>query len=80
VFYINHSGEYKHESQGVGPQYPSLKLDVSYYQKEASDIMEESMEEKRRASVRDSKIKKRLAATAKKDNTGQNGEEQIFKI
>ena len=70
MFYINHSGEYKHEIQGVGPQYPSLKLDVSYYQKEASDIMEESMEEKRRASVRDSKIKKRLAATAKKDNAG----------
>ena len=42
--------------------------------------MEESMEEKRRASVKDSKIKKRLAANAKKDNAGQNGEEQIFKI
>jgi hypothetical protein len=39
--------------------------------------MEESMEEKRRASVKDSKIKKRLAAANKKDN--QNGEE-IFKI
>ena len=39
--------------------------------------MEESMDEKRRASVKDSKIKKRLAAANKIDN--QNGEE-IFKI
>jgi hypothetical protein len=79
VFYINHSGEYKQESQGIGPQYPSLKLDVSYYQKEAADIMEESIEEKRRASLRDSKIKKRLTAATKKDNLEKNGEE-IFKI
>ena len=61
----------------MGPQYPSLKLDVSFYQKEAQDIMEESMDEKRRASAKDSKIKKRLAAANKKDI--QNGEE-IFKI
>jgi len=60
----------------MGPQYPSLKLDVSYYQKEASDIMEESMEEKRRTSVKDSKIKKRLAAAASKKDNG----EEIFKI
>lgn len=59
----------------MGPQYPSLKLNVSYYQKEASDIMEESIEEKKRTSVRDSKIKKRLAATAKKDTVDTNGEE-----
>jgi len=35
VFYINHSTEYKQESKDMGPQYPSLKLDVSFYQKEA---------------------------------------------
>lgn len=71
IFYINNSGDLadnsKHETSTVGPQYPSLKMNVSYYQKEASDIMEESIEEKKRTSVRDSKIKKRLNAAALKD-------------
>ena len=42
--------------------------------------MEESLDEKRRISVKDSKIKKRLAATAKKDIIEKDGEDQIFKI
>lgn len=71
VFYINNNGDLtdnsKHETNAVGPQYPSLKMNVSYYQKEASDIMEESIEEKKRTSIRNSKIKKRLDAAALKD-------------
>jgi hypothetical protein len=45
--------------QGKGPQYPSLKVDVSVYQKEVADIMEESIEEKKRESIaqRPSKIR-----------------------
>jgi hypothetical protein len=58
VFYINKNGEQtensKHENITTGPQYPSVKLDVSYYQKEASDIMEESIEEKKRVTIKES--------------------------
>ena len=41
--------------------------------------MEESIEEKKRTSVRDSKIRMRLASTAKKD-TREGNEEELFKI
>jgi hypothetical protein len=36
---------------GKGPQYPALKVNVSVYQREVADIMEESIEEKRRESI-----------------------------
>lgn len=42
--------------------------------------MEESIEEKKRTSVRDSKIKKRLNAAALKDTIDQKDEENMFKI
>jgi hypothetical protein len=77
VFYIK-GGDNSNEDRklSIGPQYPSLKLDVSYYQKEAIDIMEESIEEKRLASVsmNESKIKRRLSQTKK------NEEANAFKI
>ena len=58
---------------GKGPQYPALKVNVSVYQREVADIMEESIEEKRRESIsqRPSKIKKRLSIH--KNNHGTEG-------
>ena len=69
VFYINQDaggdlGDGLTSPKGKGPQYPALKLNVSVYQREVADIMEESIEEKRRESLnisRQSKIKQRLS-------------------
>ena len=67
VFYINQDADFGDgvtSPKGKGPQYPALKLNVSVYQKEVADIMEESIEEKRRESAslsRPSKIKQRLS-------------------
>ena len=67
VFYINKdedSGEGILSQMGKGPQYPTLKVNVSIYQKDVADILEESMEEKNRESLnlqRQSNLNQRLS-------------------